>query len=146
MSCGVNSMSENNSVLSNKEGWIENLQEKVLNGEASSTDVRSILDHGQVTKFRPVILLEQMPSRIQLEYGDHVVAVLKHYSESGKTVNRTAITKIVEGKCGHCGSNRLKVSIREPEGIACTECPVCEREDMSGDYEFNYEIGGGSDE
>lgn len=128
--------------LSSKDKWIENLQEKVLNGEASYGDVQSILSHGQVTKFRPVVLLDQMPEEVQDDYNDSVVAVLKDYSESGKVVNKSQSQKIVKGKCGHCGSNRLKESYVEPTGIACVSCPVCGRDDMSSDHKFDYEIGG----
>jgi hypothetical protein len=141
LSCGVNNMAEDNFGMSSKDKWIENLQQKVLDGEGSYGDVQSILDHGQVTDFRPIVLLDQMPEEVQQDYEDHVVAVLKDYHRNG-TVSVDQTTKIVKGKCGHCGSNRLKVSFREPEGIACTECPVCQRNDMDSSYDFEYEIGG----
>lgn len=47
---------------------------------------------------------------------------------------------IVEGECQHCGSNRLESGHKEPGGIHYIACPVCNRDNMSAQYEFNYSL------
>lgn len=102
------------------------IQRKVLDEDDNSLSRDLLYEKGQVSSL-PYVLADDNYEAIiviQDDVSDHPAV----------GVNGTR-SVIVEGECHRCGSNRLRIDVKEGPGNArFVSCPVCNKNDNDGQY------------
>jgi len=110
--------------------YVRDLQREALEGDCSR--IGELYRYGQSDRLPLVLTSDE----------DDAVIIKKNSIESHDVVGATGSSiVIVEGTCEHCGSNRLEKGHKEPAGVSYVACPVCNRDNMSSNREFNYSLG-----
>lgn len=106
------------------------IQRRLLNGEQYDPSEKELLYYKGQTERLPYYIDEDV---------EPVIIIENSISQDSVRCSGTR-TVILEGECHHCGSNRIKKTVKEPPGEQFVVCPVCNRDNISTRHDFNYSI------